>query len=298
MCDAAMRPAITQHKLDEVKAATGKRNGDMVNDPSFMASEGVVAAAYSGALARPVLWTGAPITPETLQDFHAHVRFLGQNAVLFALQLRSHADVCFMCCRCVRVCHTRVALLRHGQLALLLRSLHSAQNIHVKLASALQTFTPSNTTMAISGTPVSTAESLANDFLGGIPSSPTPPKAPSTYVGGGSSEHYTANATAVVAFETDGWAAMDNSVLSTVVRAHLSSTAQLDMSDIQCAIAPSSQALNSKLRAQWPNATTVPLQFASCQQIQRRRRCRQSDWICFLSQVTAQLASIVAELVP
>ena len=187
-----------------------------------------------------------------------------------------------------------------GQLAWLLPSLHSAQNVHVNLASALQTFTPSNTTMAISGAPVSTAESLANDFLGGIPSSPTPPKAPSTYVGGGSSEHYTANATAVVAFETDGWAAMDNSVLSTVVRAHLSSTAQLDMSisDIQCAIAPSSQALNSKLRAQCPNATAVPPQFASCQQIQRRRRCRHSDWMCFLSQVTAQLASIVTEYVP
>ena len=100
VCDAAMRPAITQHKLDEVKAATGKRNGDMVNDPSFMASEGVVAAAYSGALARPVLWTGAPITPETLQDFHAHVRFLGQccafrlataqpcRRVLYVLSLR------------------------------------------------------------------------------------------------------------------------------------------------------------------------------------------------------------------
>ena len=67
-------PAITQHALDEVKATVGARNSDMVADPVFTASEGVVAAAYSGALARPVLWTGAPIGHELLGDFHAHVR--------------------------------------------------------------------------------------------------------------------------------------------------------------------------------------------------------------------------------
>ena len=82
----------------------------------------------------------------------------------------------------------------------------------------LQCFTPGNATLAISGAPLATAESLANDFLGALPARATPPKAPSTYVGGGSSEHYTKGSTAVVAFETDGWAAMDNSVLSTVVR--------------------------------------------------------------------------------
>ena len=74
VADSALRPAITEHALIDAKKALGPRNKEAVADPIFMASEGVVAAAYQGALARPVLWTGAPISPELLADFHAHVR--------------------------------------------------------------------------------------------------------------------------------------------------------------------------------------------------------------------------------
>ena len=69
-----MRPAMQQHTLDEVKAALKKQNNDAVADPLFVASEGVVSAAYSGPLARPALWSGADIDHHTLADFHSTVR--------------------------------------------------------------------------------------------------------------------------------------------------------------------------------------------------------------------------------
>jgi hypothetical protein len=73
VCDSAMYPDISSIKLAEVMRMLEPHNNELVKDPLFMASEGVVSAAYSGGLARPTLWTGAPIHPDMLAGFHSHV---------------------------------------------------------------------------------------------------------------------------------------------------------------------------------------------------------------------------------
>jgi hypothetical protein len=82
----------------------------------------------------------------------------------------------------------------------------------------VQFFTSGNMIVAAAGVPLGTAESLAAEFLAELPARPATPQPASRYVGGGSVEHTPQGATALVAFESEGWQAMDASIVSTVVR--------------------------------------------------------------------------------
>lgn len=72
--DSVARPSLLPHILEEQAARISAANNDLVRDPAFLASEGVVSVAYSGSLARPSFWSGAPMSADVLADFHADVR--------------------------------------------------------------------------------------------------------------------------------------------------------------------------------------------------------------------------------
>ena len=105
VCESAMRPAISQHMLDDTCATLVSQNADLVADPLWVASEGVVSAAYSGALARPTVWTGAPIGAALLQDFHTHVRCLSNSRVSHS---NSESWPSQLICRVFVVTHSHV----------------------------------------------------------------------------------------------------------------------------------------------------------------------------------------------
>lgn len=71
--DSVSNPAIMDHMLDAQKEKISTANDQLVKDPAFMASEGVVSVAYSGALARPSFWQGQPISSEHLLAYHGAV---------------------------------------------------------------------------------------------------------------------------------------------------------------------------------------------------------------------------------
>eukprot|EP00892_Ulva_mutabilis_P005865 jgi/Ulvmu1/3650/UM017_0064.1 len=69
--DSVSQPALLPHLLEEQSARISAANNEMLRDPAFLASEGVVSVAYSGSLARPSFWSGAPISADNLTAFHA-----------------------------------------------------------------------------------------------------------------------------------------------------------------------------------------------------------------------------------
>lgn len=88
--DSVSNPAIADHMLDAQKEKISTANDALVRDPAFMASEGIVSVAYSGALARPSFWQGQPISAEHLLAYHGAVR----------IHRSLHAGTCLPCPKC------------------------------------------------------------------------------------------------------------------------------------------------------------------------------------------------------
>lgn len=71
--DSVSSPAIMDHILEVQKEKISAANDTLVRDPAFMASEGVVSVAYTGALARPSFWQGEPMSADNLLAYHGAV---------------------------------------------------------------------------------------------------------------------------------------------------------------------------------------------------------------------------------
>ena len=59
LCDTVVNPKYVDHTLSEQMEAVRELSKQNISDPKFHLMEGIVSAAYTGALARPLYYDGS-----------------------------------------------------------------------------------------------------------------------------------------------------------------------------------------------------------------------------------------------